>query len=140
MKHVAKGAGKVTSSVTRGVYFVVGVAMLALGIVGAFLPVMPTTIFIIAAAWCFGRSSPRFEAWLLDHPTFGPSLRAWREEGAISGKAKRMAWTGMAIGYGLFWLSKPDFVVAIGATLFIGAGAIYVGTRPEPGPVDGKGD
>ncbi|MBB6352674.1 YbaN family protein [Aminobacter aganoensis] len=114
-----------------------GMLMLALGIIGAFLPVMPTTIFLIAAAWCFGRSSPRFEAWLLDHPRFGPPLRAWREEGAIPRRGKIMAWTGMALGYGVFLLGKPDILVAAAVAVFVAAGALYVATRPDPKPRPG---
>jgi len=139
MKQLLRRAGAMSSSAKRGVYFALGLLMLALGIVGAFLPVMPTTIFIILAAWCFGRSSPRFEGWLLGHATFGPPLRAWREQGAIPRRGKIMAWTGMALGYGLFWLSKPGPWVAVGVSLIFVAGAVYVGTRPEPKPSQADG-
>ena len=54
----------------RWVYLACGLVFTALGIVGAFLPLMPTTIFLILAAGCFARSSPRLEAWLLDHAQF----------------------------------------------------------------------
>ncbi|MEO5322636.1 YbaN family protein [Mesorhizobium sp. CC13] len=127
-------AGIATLNTRRAGFLALGLLMLLLGIVGAFLPLMPTTIFLIAAAWCFGRSSPRFEAWLLDHPRFGPPLHDWREQGAIPRKAKVTAWIGMALGYGLFWLGKPDALVAAAATAFVAAGAAYVATRPDPKP------
>ncbi len=76
--------------------------MVALGFIGAFLPVMPTTIFLILAAGCFARSSPSLEAWLLHHPRFGTPLRQWREQGAISRKGKAYAAAGMAAGYASF--------------------------------------
>ena len=68
----------------RWLWFAAGWLMVALGFIGAMLPVMPTTIFLIMAVGCFARSSPRFERWLLEHPQFGRPLRQWREEGAIS--------------------------------------------------------
>lgn len=67
----------------RGVYLAVGLLFVALGFVGAFLPVLPTTPFLILAAACFARSSRQLESWLLDHPRFVPTLRDWRERGAI---------------------------------------------------------
>ena len=62
----------------RSLYFATGLVLVGLAFVGAVLPVMPSTIFVILAAACFARSSPRFERWLLDHRQFGPSLVAWR--------------------------------------------------------------
>lgn len=75
----------------RPLYFIFGLVLVSLGILGAFLPVMPTTIFLILALACFSRSSPKAEAWLLQHPRFGEPLRAWREEGSISAKNKAFA-------------------------------------------------
>jgi len=107
--------------------------MLALGVIGAFLPVMPTTIFLILAVGCFSRSSPRLEKWLLDSPTYGPSLRAWREQGAVSRKGKTYASLGMVAGYVLFyWSANPSPLLAIGVGIFFLASAAYVLSRPGP--------
>lgn len=118
----------------RLAYLVLGFVLLGLGIAGAFLPVMPTTVFLILAAFCFGRSSPRLETWLLEHPRFGPSLQAWREEGAIPTRAKALAVTGMTFGYGLFFLAAhPGPMAMLGVAAFMLAGAAYVLSRPRPG-------
>lgn len=117
----------------RWLWFGAGWVMVALGFIGAMLPVMPTTIFLIAAAGCFARSSPRFEQWLLDHPRFGPTLVAWRQEGAISRKSKRIAFAGMALGYALFLLgARPGLLLAAIVAIFFIASAWYVGSRPLP--------
>ncbi|WP_210210069.1 YbaN family protein [Rhizobium grahamii] len=63
--------------------------MSILGLIGLFCPLTPTTIFLILAAWFFGRSSPHFETYLLEHPRLGPPFRNWRESRAISPKGKR---------------------------------------------------
>ncbi|MGE8656969.1 MAG: YbaN family protein [Achromobacter sp.] len=117
----------------RALWLILGCLMLALGVIGAFLPVMPTTIFLILAVACFSRSSPRLERWLLDSPTYGPALRAWREQGAVSRKGKLCASLGMAVGYGLFWWgAHPSPLLASGVGLFFLASAAYVLTRPSP--------
>ncbi|MBT1155954.1 YbaN family protein [Aminobacter anthyllidis] len=127
-----KAAGKAAFSAKRAGLVALGVLMLAFGIIGAFLPVMPTTIFLILAAWCFGRSSPRIEAWMLNHPRFGPTLRDWRQYGAVPRKAKIVACLGMASGYGLFFAgARPEPLLAVVVAAFVVAAAIYVTTRPE---------
>ena len=115
----------------RSVYFVLGLLFIALGFVGAFLPVLPTTPFLILATGCFARSSPRLENWLLYHPLFGPSLRRWRERGAIPVRAKLLAVAGIGTGFLLFWLGRapgPILMASVGA--FMLAGLVYVLTRP----------
>ena len=81
---------------TRAIYLLLGLGFTALGVVGAFLPLLPTTVFLILAAACFAKSSPRMEAWILDHKDFGPLVRAWRENGAIPRKAKVLACAGIS--------------------------------------------
>lgn len=109
-----------------------GCIMVILGIIGAFLPVMPTTIFLILAAWFFGRSSPKLEARLLAHPQFGPILIQWQERGAISPRAKFYSCVGMSVGYLFFWYSaKPSLLLAVIVGLIIAASALYVLTRPS---------
>jgi uncharacterized protein len=109
-----------------------GGIMLMLGIIGIVTPLLPTTIFLILAAWCFGKSSPRLEAWMLDHPRFGPPLRRWRTEGTVPRSAKLMAVTGMTIGYALFWLhARPSWPLAAVVALLMLGSAIYVVSRPE---------
>ncbi len=115
----------------RIAYFCLGWLMVILGCIGALLPVMPTTIFLILAAWFFARSSPRFEAWLLGHPRFGPSLVRWREQGAIPGRAKVLACVSMAASFAVLCLSAhPSLWVLIGAAVFLSASALYVVSRP----------
>ena len=117
----------------RGVFFGLGCLMLTLGFVGVVVPLMPTTIFIILAAWFFARSSPRLEAWLLGHPRFGPGLRAWRETGAVPRHAKIAACMGMTAGYGLFWLHvRPNLGLAVAVAAGMLATAIWILRRPTP--------
>ncbi len=116
----------------RYLYLGFGWFFVGLGIVGAFLPVMPTTIFLIIAAWCFARSSPELEAWLLAHPVFGTALRRWREKGAISRRAKLMASGMIAASYTVFLLTahpSPRLVILVG--LLMAAPVIFITTCPD---------
>lgn len=115
----------------RSVYLVIGLFFVALGFVGAFLPVLPTTPFLILATACFARSSPRIENWLLSHPRFGPPLRAWRERGAVPRRAKLMAFAGISSGFLLFWFgSAPGPILTASVGVIMLAGLVYVLTRP----------
>ncbi|WIT11746.1 YbaN family protein [Paucibacter sediminis] len=82
----------------RLLWVLAGIASLALGIIGIFVPLLPTTPFVLLAAFCFARGSTRCEAWLLNHPRFGPMVRNWRDHHAIPLRAKQLAWTMMTLG------------------------------------------
>ena len=114
-------------------FFMLGLAFTALGIIGALVPLMPSTIFLIIAAWFFGRSSARLETWLLIHPRFGPILVAWRGKRAIPRRAKILACAGMVFGLAAFALAAhPGLWLTILVFAGIGACAAYVVSRPEP--------
>src|SRR3546814_5090847 len=91
----------------RHFYLVSGWASLGLGALGAFLPLLPTVPFVILAAFCFARSSPRLEAWLVTHPQFGHHIVAWREKGAISRKGKIAATAAFALSIVLAAIFSP---------------------------------
>jgi hypothetical protein len=67
----------------RAFWLGAGALSLLTGIVGIFLPLLPTTPFVLLAAFCFSRGSARWEAWMLSHPRFGPIVRDWREHQAV---------------------------------------------------------
>ena len=115
----------------RIIYFGLGWVMVALGVIGLIMPLMPGVVFLIIATWCFARSSPRFEAWLLDHPTLGRPLRDWRASGAIPRSGKAMACVGMTIGFAVFWYSvDPSLPLAAAVAVMFLACAAYVVSRP----------
>lgn len=74
-----------------------------------FLPVLPTTIFFILALWCFKKSSPRMESWLLNHRLLGPTLRDWEESGSVKARTKGVAITLIwaTILLSITFVSKP---------------------------------
>ena len=82
----------------RALWLLAGWLALVTGIVGIFLPLLPTTPFVLLAAFCFSRGSERWEAWMLNHPRFGPMVRDWREHRAVPLRAKQFATVMMTIG------------------------------------------
>jgi uncharacterized membrane protein YbaN (DUF454 family) len=130
-------AGLVENRLLRVTLYGLGCVAAALGLIGAFLPVMPTVPFLLVAVWCFSRSSPRFHHWLYTHPTFGPPIRNWFQHGVVPLKGKLFAVIGMAASWFMTtifvfddWL-KPALMG--GAMVLIG---LYVCTRPSRVPAE----
>jgi hypothetical protein len=69
----------------------IGWLSVILGVIGAFLPILPTTPFILFAAWCFARSSERFHKWIIDNKYFGPIITDWENGNGISRKIRTRA-------------------------------------------------
>lgn len=112
-------------------YTLLGGLMVLLGIIGAFLPVMPTTVFLLMALACFSKSSPRFEQWLLQHPRFGASLRAWREDRVVPPRAKISACLGMSIGLLILAATPAPWWVVVSVAVMELFVAVYLLRRPS---------
>jgi uncharacterized membrane protein YbaN (DUF454 family) len=106
-----------------------------LGFIGVFLPVLPTTPFLILALWAFAQSSERFHGWLYQHRFFGPRLRAWHEHRVIPLRAKLLAWGVMtlSLSYVIYKGTLPWWALLfIAACMGFGAGFIfYYPSRPR---------
>lgn len=116
----------------RLLFLGLGGFFVALGVAGIFLPVLPTTPFMLLAAACFARSSDRFYRWLLGHPLFGKTVREWREYGSIPRRAKWTAIVLMALTLGtsvVFFVSQP--YLKAGLALFGVGLAIYLYRIPS---------
>lgn len=116
--------------VARWLYLAAGVVLTFVGAVGVVTPGWPGTVFLILAAGCFARSSPKLEKWLIEHPRLGPSVVAWRETGAISRPIKFIAIGSMIASFVLvLFVSRSIVWTAIAGVCLLGS-AIFVGTRP----------
>jgi uncharacterized membrane protein YbaN (DUF454 family) len=119
----------------RWLWIALGGTCVALGVLGLFLPLLPTTIFILIAAFAFARSSPALHDWILAHKVFGPMIRNWKEHGAIPTQAKILTILSIVASFGLsFVFHLPVWAVTIqGISLLIVA--LFVVTRPKPPPL-----
>lgn len=120
------------AALLRLFWIALGCLAIGLGVLGIFLPLLPTTVFLLIAAFCFARSSPRLHDWLVEHPTLGPPITNWREYRAISQRAKVLAVSTMVVVlvaglvFGLSaWLLTLQAVV-------LAAVALFIVTRPSP--------
>lgn len=114
----------------RTSFVLMGHASLAIGCIGIFVPLLPTTPFVLLAAMCYSRGSERFHRWIHEHPRWGPMIQSWREHGAISVRAKIVATIMVvaSITYSVFRLPSPWHLLA----LLTGAAVLtFILTRPS---------
>ncbi len=105
-----------------------------LGMIGAVVPGMPTTVFLIIALWAFTRSSPRLRRWLYEHPRYGASLRDWDRHGVIPLKAKRLAGGMMAISLLIIVLVANSWVLPATVGGVMAVVLWFIVTRPSAIP------
>ncbi len=107
------------------------IIFVTLGFIGALLPGLPTTVFLILAAWAASKGWPQVDDWLLNHPKYGPTLRNWREHGTVPRKAKWLASMMMLISGILMLYSNAPDLVKIFTNLTMLIVAIWLWLRPE---------
>ena len=118
--------------VFKTIYLLAGLLSLLLGLIGAFLPILPTVPFILLAAFCFARGYPPLYHWLRDRSLFASVLQDWERERAISRSAKRKALTMIALSFALALYFAPCVWLKL-LLLLIGISvATFMATRPEP--------
>lgn len=119
----------------RTLWLLLGYAAVGLAIAGAVLPLLPTTPFLLVAAYAFARSSPRLHRWLTEHKQFGPLIDNWHRYGAISLKAKATAAFVMIVTLaGSWYWGVSDTILLVQAVVMAGA-ATFVLSRPSgPSP------
>lgn len=103
-----------------------------LGFIGALLPGMPTTVFLILAAWAASKGWPQMDAWLLNHPKYGATLRSWRENGTVPRKAKWFASIMMLISAIIMLFTNAPLLVKVFTDLTMLSVLTWLWLRPEP--------
>ena len=103
-----------------------------LGVVGMFVPLMPTTCFMLLAVWLASKGSPRFARWIRRHPRFGPPLLAWQNERAIPRHAKRLAIVMLTVSATVIVLGTDSWLLGGASVVGLALLALWIATRPEP--------
>jgi len=112
-------------------YLMLAYVCVGFGAAGVVVPLLPTTPFLLVAAWAATRSSPRLRWWLYRHPRYGPSIRAWQRHRAIPVAAKLTACLLLVFSWVTLWMLGMDGRILAGLTVFFLAVATFILTRPS---------
>ena len=119
---------------TRVLWLMLGVVSMACGIAGAILPLVPTTPFLLLAAFAFARSSPRLHTWLVTHPRLGPPIDDWNRYGAINRRAKIMAIAVMLATLAVSVVAGLSGWILLAQAVAMCGAATFILTRPDRPP------
>jgi uncharacterized membrane protein YbaN (DUF454 family) len=119
---------------------VTGLVSLGTGILGIFIPLLPTTCFLLLAAWCFGKSSPRLHAWMMNNRWFGDYLSDYKAGRGIPRKLKvgslSMLWVvilaSVAFAVSALWVRTLLIVIAVAVTIHVASLRDSRALQPDP--------
>lgn len=119
--------------IAKTIYLTIGWITLLLGLIGIFVPLLPTTPFLLVSAWSFSRSSERLHQWLLNHPRFGIHIRNWESGHLMQRQAKVKSIIAIFITFSLSisFAPMPDHARIILAVFGVGL-SIFLISLPEP--------
>lgn len=104
----------------KPIWFIFAWICFAVGIIGAFLPILPTTPFLILSAFLFSKSSPKFHAWLLNLPVAGEGIRDWQHNRVIRPRAKILCSAMILLSLVIIYLNvKIALIVKIIVTVIL---------------------
>ena len=115
----------------RWLWLVVAYLSIGMAMLGVLLPGLPTTEFVLLAAWAASRSSPRLAAWLESHRLFGPLLRDWQNGGLIARRTKWVASLSMLLALSILLLTVNHWPSVAFAAVGMSCGALWIWSRPE---------
>lgn len=126
--------------VRRPLFYTLGIVSVILGIIGALLPVLPTTPFAILAAYFFSKSSPRMHHWILNLKYIGPQIQEWERHKVIRPKAKLMCMVTIFAMFGSTLIFVRTYTWAKVSMVLVGIGvSVFVLTRKSyPDSINGE--
>jgi len=115
----------------RLIWLIMGIASLALGVIGAFLPLLPTVPLVLLAAFFFSKSSERLHDWMLNHKVFGPWINDWRSHGSITRRVKIYATLSILIAFAIPLLLGLKLTVIIIQAAVLSGVLVFIWSRPN---------
>ena len=123
------------SRTVRMLLWIAGSISLVLGVIGVILPGLPTTPFILLAAACYAKASPRLHAWLLNHRWMGPMLRDWERDHSLTRRSKTVAVVSMMLMVSLsIWSFRGRLAVQLVLLVTAAIGSFVVLRIPTRKP------
>ena len=126
------GKSRFLTAPYRWLLMAAAVLSLGVGLVGVVVPGLPTTVFVLLAAWLAARSSPALSVWLDNHHLTGPIIRHWREGRCIPKKAKFAAAAGMTLSVVIMWFSSMPFWAFLPTVVVMTVVLVWLWRLPEP--------